>query len=573
SGVYMITEFKIKDFALFESLELSLSGGLSVFTGESGAGKSLIFDAMASLFGGRCSTGNIRQGKDRYSLQAVLSLTNQKKAKEYLTEQGFRFEGDEIILTKELMKDGKARVKIGDSLASTTHLRELGKTIAEVHSQNEQLFLLEKSHQLEFLDRFGNLESLRSKFRHALKQYRHWKTKLSDFEENRRTMLKRKEILEYEIEEIESIAPKDGEDEGLAQEESLLANGEKLSENYRLVLEELVEKETSILKVFPTILSALQKISTILPEKKQMYEECEEIYDRLKSLKQSIREEEEELFFSPERLDMVQSRLQDLKKIKKKYNASLSEFTELLESKKQELEKWNLEAGDEEFFRIKKDQSLSEMKELGFVLSKARRNIITQFEEGVQKEMADLGLEGGKLQIVLRWEENPEGEVEEGSKSYYLSETGLDQIEFYFSANPGEKPRPLRKVASGGELSRVMLAIRSVVGKQSHSLPILLLDEVDTGLGGEAANALASKLKKLSQHSQILLITHTQQVAAAGDNQIRIEKFQENGRTVAHASLLSFEERKRELARMIGGKQMTTAVLKAATDLLQKKAV
>ncbi|TGL55157.1 DNA repair protein RecN [Leptospira kemamanensis] len=568
----MITHLKIKDFALFESLELSLSDGLTVFTGESGAGKSLIFDALASLFGGRCSTANIRQGKDRYSLQAVLSLSGQNLAKDYLMEQGFRYTGDEILITKELMKDGKARVKIGESLASTTHLRELGKTMAEIHCQNEQLFLLEKANQLEFLDRFGNLESLKFKFKSALQQYRHWKQKLSDFEETRKTMLKRKEILEYEVEEIETISPKEGEEESLSSEESLLANGEKLAENYRLVLEELSEKENSILKVFPSLIHAIQKVTILIPEKREMLDEWEEVYDRLKSLKSVIREEEEELFFSPERLDMVQARLQDLKKLKKKYNVSIGEINQLLEEKKSELERWKEQAGDEDFLRIKKDQCLVELKELGFQLSKLRRNAISQFEEEVQKEMVDLGLEGGKLQVVLRWEENPEGEVEEGSKSYFLSESGLDQIEFYFSANPGEKPRPLRKVASGGELSRVMLALRSVLGKQAPSPQMLVLDEVDTGLGGEAAEAMATKLKKLARNSQILLITHTQQVAAAGDHQIKIEKRQEGGRTVSEASLLDFEERKRELARMIGGKQVTTAVLKAATDLLMKKA-
>ncbi|ABZ94088.1 DNA repair protein [Leptospira biflexa serovar Patoc strain 'Patoc 1 (Ames)'] len=568
----MITHLKIKDFALFESLELSLSDGLTVFTGESGAGKSLIFDALASLFGGRCSTANIRQGKDRYSLQAVLSLTGQNLTKDYLMEQGFRYTGDEILITKELMKDGKARVKIGESLASTTHLRELGKTMAEIHCQNEQLFLLEKSNQLEFLDRFGNLESLKFKFKSALQQYRHWKQKLSDFEETRKTMLKRKEILEYEVEEIEAISPKDGEEESLSSEESLLANGEKLAENYRLVLEELSEKENSILKVFPSLIHAIQKVTILIPEKREMLDEWEEVYDRLKSLKSVIREEEEELFFSPERLDMVQARLQDLKKLKKKYNVSIGEIHQLLEEKKSELERWKEQAGDEDFLRIKKDQCLVELKELGFQLSKLRRNAISQFEEEVQREMLDLGLEGGKLQVVLRWEENPEGEVEEGSKSYFLSDAGLDQIEFYFSANPGEKPRPLRKVASGGELSRVMLALRSVLGKQAPSPQMLVLDEVDTGLGGEAAEAMATKLKKLARNSQILLITHTQQVAAAGDHQIKIEKRQEGGRTVSEASVLDFEERKRELARMIGGKQLTSAVLKAATDLLMKKA-
>ncbi|GBF49027.1 DNA repair protein [Leptospira ryugenii] len=569
----MITHIQIRDFALLESVDLDFKSGLMAFTGESGAGKSLIFDSITSILGGRCSTANIRQGKDRYSIQAIIDLKEQPEAALYLKSQGFRWEGDEIILSKELQKDGKARVKIGDSLASTTHLKELGKYIAEVHSQNEQLFLLEKSHQLNFLDRFAHLDSLRSKVKLSLQNFRHWKEKLQGFDEALAESQKKQRELREDIEEIESISPKEGEDESLLQEERFLANGERLAENYRYILEELVEKEGAILKVFPSLLSAMEKISQMLPEKMAQREEWEEVYDRLKSLKTMVREEEEELFFSPERLDMVQTRLQELNRLKKKYGAQIPEILSLLEEKKSDLEKWNLVAEDRDFLFQKFNQSLGELKELVFQLSKARRNALSSFEEEVQKELIDLGMEGAKLQVVLRWEENPDGEVEEGSKSYYLSETGLDQIEFYFSANPGEKPRPLRKVASGGELSRVMLGLRSVLGKFSPAPPILILDEIDTGLGGEAANSLAQKLKKLSRSSQILLITHTQQIAAVADEHFSLEKVTTSGRTVAFAKKLSFEERKRELARMIGGKQLTQGVLKAATDLLQKKAV
>ncbi len=556
-----------------ESLDLDLRSGLAVFTGESGSGKSLVFDAIASLFGGRCSTANIRTGKEKYSLQAIVNIKEQPSAREYLSSQGFQWEGDEIILTKELFKDGKARVKIGDSLASTTHLREFGKELAEVHSQNEQLFLLEKSHQLEFLDRFAHLESLKARVKLSLQNFRHWKEKLNHFDATVSESKKKLEILSFEIEEIEAVSPKEGEDEALLQEERFLANGEKLAGNYRYLLEELMDREGSILKVFPSLLHSIEKITQLLPEKLALRDEWEDVYDRLKNLKATIREDEEELFFSPDRLDMVQTRLQELNKLKKKFGFSIPEILQQLDQKKLELEKWTLEAGDREFLSQKFDQALVELKELVFQLSRARRNALASFEEEVQRELNDLGMEGAKLQVVLRWEENPEGEVEEGSKLYYITETGLDQVEFYFSANVGEKPRPLRKVASGGELSRVMLGLRSALGKFSPAAQILILDEIDTGLGGEAATSLAAKLKKLSRSSQILLITHTQQIAAVADEHIGIEKYAENGRTVAISKKLSFEERKRELARMIGGKQVTQGVMKAASELLQKKAV
>ncbi len=569
----MITHLKIRDFALLESMDLDFSSGLTVFTGESGSGKSLIFDCIASLFGGRCSTANIRTGKEKYSLQAIINLKEQPSARDYLTEQGFSWDGEEMIITKELYKDGKARVKIGDSLASTTHLRELGKRIAEVHCQNEQLFLLEKSHQLEFLDRFAHLESLKAKVKLSLHNFRHWKGKLQNFDETLAQSKTRLEALQFEISEIESVSPKEGEEESLLQEERFLANGEKLAENYRHILDELAEKESSILKVFPSLLHSIEKISQLVPEKIPLREEWEEVYDRLRSLKATIREDEEELFFSPDRLDMVQTRLQELSRLKRKYGSSIQEILEQLDQKRMEVDKWTIEAGDRDFLYQKFDQSLSELKELAFQLSRARRNALSSFEEEVQRELADLGMDGAKLQVVLRWEENPEGEVEENTKLYYLNESGLDQIEFYFSANVGEKPRPLRKVASGGELSRVMLGLRSVLGKFSPAPQILILDEVDSGLGGEAATALATKIKKLAKNSQILLITHTQQIAAVAEGHFCIEKFTENGRTIAFAKPLSYEQRKRELARMIGGKQLTQGVLKAATDLLQKKAV
>ncbi len=581
SGIYryshqeycMITNLYIRDFALIESLEIPFQNGMTVLTGESGSGKSLVLDALSSLFGSKCGTGNIRTGKEKYFLQAMLSIPKDSPAFFYLVEQGFRVEADEVLISKELYRDGKSRVKIGDSLASLTHLRELGKRIAEIHTQNEQLILLEKNHQLEYLDKFGNLEGLKSDCKTAFRSYQLWKEKANQSFLAEKELEQKKQNLEFQILEIEKLSPKEGEEEALIEEEKFLTSGEKLADLYRSILEETCDKDDSLLRRFSFLESLLQKIVVIQPDKQVLIDSLQDMKELLVSIKDDIRDEEEELFFSPERLDMVQARLQELQKAKKKLGLSIPEMLQSIQELKSDLEKCEEKVGNKDQILLKKKESLDHLKSIAFQLSKTRRNCIQAFEDEMQKEMSDLGLEGSRLQVVLRWEESPDGDVEEGSKLFYMGESGLDQIEFYFTANLGEKPRPLRKVASGGELSRVMLALRSLLGKHSPAPKILVLDEIDTGLGGETGVTLGKKLKKLSRSSQILLVTHTQQVASQGDHHFRVEKALEGGRTQTMGRFLEEEERKKELARMIGGKRYSENAFLAASDLLNRKAV
>jgi DNA repair protein RecN (Recombination protein N) len=568
----MIQSLYVKDFALFDELNLEFKKGLSVLIGESGSGKSLILDAISSLMGGRCSTSNIRQGKDRYILQAKFSIQNNSTTVQWLKENGISHSLKELTISKELSRDGKSRIFIGESLASLTLLRELGATLCDIHNQNEQLFLLDRSNQLEFLDRHARLEDLREEMGAAFSFYKSCKKKLTDLETRDELRKIRADQLKFQLQELDIIKPKVGELEELQKEENLLTNGEKLFENFKCISNLLYESEESVLQFFPSILQASEKISGIHNEFQPVHKEIKDVYEQLKSIKSSVREEEEEVFFSPDRLDGVQSRIKDLLRLKKKYNRSIEEVLDEIPIWKKELE--TIEKTEESIQSIRTDygNSLNQIKNIALDLSKARRKGLGKFEEEIQKELEILGMKGSKIQIVLRWEEDPTGELRDGEKNYVLLYTGLDQAEYYFSANIGEKPRPLRKVASGGEISRIMLAIRSVMGKTHSSQKLLVFDEIDAGVSGDGAVSMADRLEKLSRDSQILVITHSQPIAAVAETHWKVEKYIQDDRTISNVKELNAKNKPLELAKMISGKEVTQSAVEHAKELLKRKA-
>ncbi|WCL47890.1 DNA repair protein RecN [Leptospira sp. GIMC2001] len=568
----MLKSLYLKDFALFEEQEIRFGQGLTSLIGESGSGKSLILDAISSLMGGRCSSSNIRQGKDRYILQAGFDISTNIPVKEWLIEKGIQNNQKDLSISKELQRDGKSRIFVGESLVSLSLLREIGSLLCDIHNQNEQLFLLDKSNQLEFLDRFAGLNPLREEMRSAFNLFKSWKKKLTELEIRDSARKNHIESLEFQIRELDLAKLKPGEMEELEKEEKLLTHGEKLFENFKTISNHLFESEDSILAQFPGILASAEKITGIHDGFSSISQEFKEIYDRLKEIKTSVRNEEEEIFFSPERLDGVQSRLRELHRLKKKYDRDIDALIIDHESWKKELQ--TMHDSEESLDRIRKEynSALNNIKILAMDLSKKRRSGLAHFEAEIQKELEFLGMKGARIQIVLRWEEDPDGELREGEKNYILTSFGLDQAEFYFTANAGEKPRPLRKVASGGEMSRIMLGIRSVLGQTHTSQKLLIFDEIDAGVGGEGAFSMAQRLGKLSEISQILVITHSQPIAAVSTAHWKVEKFQKDGRTISKATSIASKNKPIELARMVAGKEVTEAAVAHARFLLEKKA-
>lgn len=570
--VVMLKKLIVHNFALIEYLDLDFSKPLSVITGETGSGKSLVLDALSSVLGGRCNTQNIRSGAKKYQIEALIDLSKNPKAIEWLEEKGFFHENKEIIIKKELSTDGKSRIQIGTSLAPYQYLKEFSSFISEIHRQNDQLYILDKNTQLELLDELAQTNSLKNEVKEGFKTYITLKRRLDELEKLRAEKLKLIDLRKYQIKEIEEADLKDEEEDLLIKEENLLINGEKLIENYNIILNSMYNFEGSILSLFSPILNSAEKICLINPEFQANKEEFNDIYIRLKELNNTISDEMEEIFFSPERLDFVQARIDTINKLKKKYGSSIKEIYKFKKEAEKELD--TLVSSDEQYesLRTQLEKILEHLSDLSVKLSKQRRNAIPDMEIQLQEEFAKLGMKDAKLQVALRWEESVDGEIKSGNKTYMLNESGLDKVEFYFTANTGEKPRPLRKIASGGEISRVMLALKSIID-QNVEEKILIFDEIDSGIGGETANHVGEKLRQISENHQVILITHLQQIAAIGLEHIKVEKEVVKGRTVSKIRLLENKERAEELAKMISGNYVTKGALDHAKELLFQKAV
>ena len=565
----MLKLIKIKDFALIESLELELESGMLSITGETGVGKSLILDAISSLMGSKCNTMNIRSGAKKYQLEAIFDISKNQRATEWLSEKGIESDGSEVYLKKELFTDGKSRIQIGGSLAPAQFLREFGTLLAEVHRQNDQLYLLEKSMQMEYLDTYAGLASLKNEVSERFKTYQTLKNRISEIDKSSEEKNRRVDLLKYQITEIRAAKLEEGEEEELLKDEHLLIHGEKAMENYNLIAELLSEGEDNILKSFSRILHSADKIETFNKDFAVSRTEFYEIYDRLKDLSHTIIDEKDEIFFSSDRLAVVQKRLDEINKLKRKYGKDISEILKFLQKAELELETLEISSEEVQSLQTELNSVRDNLTSLAVKLSHLRRESILKLESDLQKEFQLLGMKDAKLQIVMRWEQALDGEITESGRKYMIGENGLDQIDFYFSANQGEKPRPLRKIISGGEMSRVMLALKAILGNSCESR-LLVFDEIDAGIGGEVAYRVADKLKSISTKNQVLLITHLQQIAAASDSHIKVEKQISNGRTFTTARKISKSERANELAKMIAGEHITKGALDHAKELLKK---
>ena len=397
--------------------------------------------------------------------------------------------------------------------------------------------------QMEYLDTYAGLTSLKNEVSERFKTYQTLKNRISEIDKS--------------------------SEEKNRRVDHLLLHGEKAMENYSLIAELLSEGEENVLKLFSKILHSTDKIESFNKDFSVSRSEFYEIYDRLKELSHTINDEKDEVFFSSDRLAVVQKRLDEINKLKRKYGKDIPEILKFLQ--KAELELETLEVSSEEVQSLQNELVFirDNLTSLAVKLSHQRRESILKLESDLQREFQLLGMKDAKLQIVMRWEQALDGEITESGRKYMIGENGLDQIDFYFSANQGEKPRPLRKIISGGEMSRVMLALKAILGNAGESR-LLVFDEIDAGIGGEVAYRVADKLKSISTKNQVLLITHLQQIAAASDCHIKVEKEIANGRTFTTAHKILKSERANELAKMIAGEHITKGALDHAKELLKK---
>ena len=565
----MLKELSIKNFAIIDHLRVEFAPGLNIFTGETGAGKSIVVDALNLALGERASAELIRTGCQEAVVEAAFELnkTNTTELRALLAEQGIETDPrEDLIVRRVLSASGKNKIYINGSLANLATLAALGANLADIHGQHEHQSLLSLERQMEMLDSFGGLTGLREDLAgiyHQLQAVRKALAKLEAGEQNR---AQREDILLYQKNEIEAATLKPGEDENLANEQKILANSEKLAGLSRAADEELYSSDGSVLSGLKKAMTSLREIAAIDNRLTPVLELCEAGRVQIEEAAREVSSYADRMEFDPERLERIGDRLDTIQKLKKKYGDTIEKIIVFSIKISAELER--MERSTEEIERLK-----SEIHAIKFSLtSKAQeltKNRVTAgrvLEKKIEAELVQLGMKKAILNVKITQE--PGGDTLDGRK---LGPRGADRVEFLIAPNPGEEPRPLAKIASGGELSRIMLALKTIL-MEGDSIPTLVFDEVDAGIGGAVAEEVGKKLKRVAAKRQVFCITHLPQIASMATSHYGVAKFVKMDRTSAEVRLLGEQERVNEIARMLGGKIITAATIKHAEEMIARGA-
>jgi DNA repair protein RecN (Recombination protein N) len=584
--VYMLVELNIENFGIIENLKFRPGKGLNIITGETGSGKSLIIQAIGVVLGEKAGTGYLRNGTNKAVIEAIFDLSKKEHKKKeilnYLEQLNIPIYDDNLILKREILLDGRPRAYINQQQVSIAILKEIGSKLVEIHGQHENQRLLDPSFHLDFVDIYGGLEGLREKVSNLYRQLIENKKKLKSVSLMEEEKKFRKDFLQYAIKEIEEFHPKEGEFEELQKERAMILNSGKLYEDLAYAYSVLQEEDHSVISVLQSVEKILEKHSGIYQDFQETLELLQDSIYNLESVIDFIREKKLKMNFSTERLEDIEERLEGYRKLYKKYGANTTLLLQKKEEYKKELNSIEMSDEERELLRSQIQAMEQELRDLAEELSEKRKSIIPLLEEKLANELEQLGMKNTKIQISLSREVATENNEDSNNlEQFKLHEKGYDYIEFLFCANEGEVLLPLRKVASGGELSRIALAMKSIIMDKFGPLCVIF-DEIDTGVGGETAFVLGKKLKDISVNEQVIVITHLHQVASMADKHFKIYKQTKNSRTYTQIERLMREDRLKELARMLGGtepivyehaKEILFKAQEYSTERLKSKAV
>ena len=539
----MIRFLSIRDLAVIEHLELEFDGGLNVLTGETGAGKSIVVGALGLLRGGRTSSDVVRTGANKAVVEAAAETSD----------------GRERVLRREVSAQGRSRAFIDGRLASTSSLRVLGAELLDLYGQHEHQALLDPASHLDLLDRYADLGAPR---RDVRDRFASWRQAAADLEGVRKRMANREERLEtvtFQLREIEEADPSEGEDDALAAQQRILANADRL---HRLATEsyaELYDGDGAAMGALDRVWKRVGELATLDPGFAAYLDAKDAIASQLEELVYALRPYVNGVDASPERLQAVEDRLARLERLKRRYGPALPEVISRREQLRDEAARLEDGTEREEELAAQVVTARDAYLDVATTLSAQRRSNAAMLARTLERGLADLAMQRTRFEMVFG---------ESVSDEARWTERGIDAGEFYFSANPGEDLRPLARIASGGELSRVMLALRTTVTSHDGSGKTLVFDEVDAGIGGAAAERVGAKLRELADRYQVLCITHLPQIAAYGTSHHRVTKAVRDGRTTTAVERLDESARASEIARMMTGTRVSGSVLQSARELL-----
>jgi DNA repair protein RecN (Recombination protein N) len=562
----MLRLLRIRDFALIKELQIEFGPGLNLLTGETGSGKSILVDAFGLLLGGRSSQEMIRTDCETAVIEGLFEILRDEPVCRTLLDAGFESEEDILLIRREISSNGRNRVFINGHMATLSFLRQIGDCLGDIHGQQDQKSLLDLPTHLEWLDYFGDNAGLVQQVRRHYRNLRETGLLLQRYDAEKREHLRRMEVLEFQIEEIARVAPLPNENEELEKERAFFSSSEKILDLANNIYASLYESEFSILsglRRLEHVLQELEHFDGAWAEHRQSLEDC--LY-RLEDVAMASRDYASRCDFNPARLEQIENRLFALEKLSKKYCPSGTNLIDFAEDCRRELEtlKASERSAAELTGKLFSEKSLYE--EWASRLSEKRRKDARKLEKAIHKEFEDLAMPGMKLSVFFHPVENREGS--EPIPGHY-GHHGIDRVEFFIAPNEGEDRMPLAKIASGGELSRLMLAIKSLCGKEDRGKS-LVFDEVDSGIGGRVAEAVGKRLRSLAGTNQIFCVTHLPQVAAFAQRHFSVEKRLKESRTETNVRSLSPDERSQEIARMLGGSVITDTTRKHAEEMLRR---
>lgn len=583
----MLAELTITNFAIIERIHLRFDPGLNVFTGETGAGKSILIDAVSFLLGGRADTSIVRTGTELCTIEGIFYLSPEERAAidPLLEPDSLQSEDPNVlILAREIRPSGHNVCRINGRAVRLSDLEAVGQHLIDIHGQSEHLSLLREKTHLDFLDRYGGLGTARVAYAEQVRALRAVRRELDDLLRNERELNRRADLLRYQIEEISAAQLQPGEEEDLAQERNRLANAERLAELSNEALALLSDEggdQSTAIDLLGQAVRALASLARVDPSTESYHQRVEQAEYELNDVTASLRDYQGEIEFNPSRLNRVEERIALIRRLQHKYGERIEEILDFEARAVKELDR--IEHSEERIDELHEQEEalLRDIGRQGGALSAQRRIAAGRLSEAVEAELAELRMEGARFEVDLAWREAPNGAIvgspPEGTDlapgRYEFDEKGLDQVAFMLSANVGEELKPMIKVASGGETSRLMLALKTALA-QADQIPTLIFDEIDQGIGGRVGGVVGHKLWGLSraheeQVRQVFCVTHLPQLASYADSHLRVRKTVTEGRTRTVVDLLDQGTRIEELAQMLGGESEGTREI--AAELLAQR--
>ena len=584
----MLTELHIENFAIIDRLDVNFEPGLITFTGETGAGKSIIIDAVETLLGGRADSTYVRSSAERASVEGVFSIPAATRAALHATleREDLLDDPDYLTMAREIRTNGRNVARVNGRSVGASLLREIGELLVDVHGQSEHLSLLRVSHHLGLLDSYALAEQVLSSraedtrtetsMHDSLAAYSQTylrlqgvRGELEELRQTERDAARRVDMLTYQINEIEAARLRPDEEDQLRDERNRLANAEGLAsatQEALLALDEGTPEAPAATDLFGQVLNALTSLARLDPSQEELYEQGQELSEGLSDLAASLRNYLENIEFNPKRLDQVEERLALITNLKRKYGDSIPAVLEFAGQAQHELDTITHAGERIQELEAEQEELLIQLGKAGQQLSQKRRAAAEKMARAIEGELADLNMSGARFMVGFQQTEDPHGALLDDGRRVAFNASGLERVEFLIAPNPGEGFKPLAKIASGGETSRLMLALKNVLA-QADQIPTLIFDEIDQGIGGRVGTVVGEKLWNLARRHQVLCITHLPQLAAFGEQHFQVQKHVQEGRTTTRIIPLQGEDRLVELAQMLG--EVSDGTLRSARELVQ----